>query len=220
MPVSALKIRPQVHDLVQMDPDALHSIDAPAWVNRELPRCPWAVIRRVRGPTGLIAVGVRGEMRNERWGGYIPQHAVKQIVEPRELLQVARCSSRIDRTSPIQLLEEVIDRWQGLALPWGPTGSVGFELASGHRVTTELSDLDVVIRASRRLSVECARLLWERVRGLRPRVDVRVETPMCGFALEEYARRPLSQILLRYPDGARIGDDPWGEHLPTSLVAS
>jgi hypothetical protein len=150
----------------------------------------------------------------------MPQHAVKQIVQPGELLQVSRCSSEIDRTAQIQLLEEVIDRWQSLGLAWGPTGSVGFELASGHRVTTELSDLDVVIRASRRLSVECARLLWERVRGLRPRVDVHVETPACGFALEEYVRRPLSQILLRYPDGARIGDDPWGEHSPTSLIAS
>jgi phosphoribosyl-dephospho-CoA transferase len=218
--VSALEIRPQVHDLIRMDPGSIQSIDAPAWVNRELRRCPWAVIRRVRGPTGLIAVGVRGEMRNERWGGYIPQHAVKQIVEPGELLQTLRCSGGIDRTPPILLLEEVIDRWQGLALPWGPTGGVGFELASGHRVTTKLSDLDIVIRASRPLPAECARSLWERVRELRPRVDVRVETPVCGFALEEYVRRPLSRILLRYPDGARIGDDPWGEHLTTSLATT
>jgi phosphoribosyl-dephospho-CoA transferase len=218
MPVGALETRPQVHDLIRMDPDALQSIDAPAWVNRELRGCPWAVIRRVRGPTGQIAVGVRGEMRNERWGGYMPQHAIKQIVAPGELLQISRCSNGMDRTPPIQLLEEVSDRWQGLVLPWGPTGSVGFELASGHRVTTKLSDLDIVIRASRPLPVECARSLWEHVRGLRPRVDVRVETPVCGFALEEYVRRPRSRILLRYPDGARLGDDPWDEHLSASLA--
>jgi phosphoribosyl-dephospho-CoA transferase len=168
----------------------------------------------------MIAVGVRGEARNERWGGYVHQHAVEQIVGPGELLQISRSSSGVDRTPPIQLLEEVIDRWQGLALPWGPAGSVGFELASGHRVTTKFSDLDIVIRASRRLSVERARSLWERVKELRPKVDVRVETPACGFALEEYVRRTPAGILLRCPDGARVGDDPWSARLPSSLAIS
>jgi phosphoribosyl-dephospho-CoA transferase len=218
--VSALQIRPQVHDLIRMDPVSIQSIDAPIWVNRRLRYCPWAVVRRVRAPRGMIAVGVRGEMRNERWGGYVPGHAVEHIVEPGELLQISRSSTGMERTPPIRLLEEVVDRWRSLALPWGPAGSVGFELASGHRVTTKLSDLDIVIRASRRLSVESARSLWDCVRGLRPRVDVRVETPACGFALEEYVRRPLSRILLRYPDSARLGDDPWSERLPPSGAAS
>jgi phosphoribosyl-dephospho-CoA transferase len=218
--VSSLEIRPQVHDLIRLDPASLRSIDAPAWVNRRLSGCPWAVVRRVRAPTGMIAVGVRGEARNERWGGYVHQHAVEQIVEPGELLQFSRSSSWVDRTPPIQLLGEVIDRWQGLQLPWGPAGSVGFELASGHRVTTRSSDLDLVIRASRRLSVESARSLWERVKGLRPKVDVRVETPACGFALEEYVRLTLARILLHCPDGARVGDDPWSACLSFSLAIS
>jgi len=168
----------------------------------------------------MIAVGVRGEMRNERWGGYVPRHAVEQIVEPGELLQISRSSIGMERTPPIRLLNALVDRWRSFALPWGPAGSVGFELATGHRVTTELSDLDIIIRASRPLSIERARLLWEGVRQLRPKVDVRIETPTCGFALEEYVHPTCSRILLRYPDGATLGDDPWSERLPPSGAAS
>jgi phosphoribosyl-dephospho-CoA transferase len=213
-------MRSQVHDLIRMHPASFKSMDAPAWVNQRLSECPWVVVRRARAPTGMVAVGVRGDTRNERWGGYANQSAIEQIVEPNELLRVFRASTGANRTAPIRLLEKVIERWQGLTLPWGPTGSVGFELASGHRVTTPHSDLDIAIRAPERLSAELARSLWARVMGLRPKVDVRIETSECGFALEEYVRRPSTRILLHYPDGARVGDDPWGERPPISLAVS
>ena len=216
----SLEIRPQVHDLIRVHPASFESMDAPAWVNQRLSACPWVVVRRARAPTSMIAVGVRGDTRNERWGGYAHQSAIQQIVEPDELLRVFRASTAANKTLPIQLLEKVIERWQGLTLLWGPTGSVGFELASGYRVTTPHSDLDIAIRAPERLSVELARSLWERVMGLRPKVDVRIETPECGFALEEYARRPSTGILLHCPDGACVGDDPWGERPPISPALS
>ena len=216
----SLEIRPQVHDLIRVHPASFESMDAPAWVNQRLSACPWVVVRRARAPTSMIAVGVRGDTRNERWGGYAHQSAIQQIVEPDELLRVFRASTAANKTLPIQLLEKVIERWQGLTLLWGPTGSVGFELASGYRVTTPHSDLDIAIRAPERISVHLAHSLWERVMGLRPKVDVRIETSECGFALEEYVRRPSTRILLHYPGGARVGDDPWGERAPVSLAVS
>ena len=216
----SLEMRSQVHDLIRMHPASFTSVDAPAWVNQRLRARPWVVVRRARAPMSMIAVGVRGDTRNERWGGYAHQSAIQQIVEPDELLRVFRASTAANKTLPIQLLEKVIERWQGLTLPWGPTGSVGFELASGYRVTTPHSDLDIAIRAPQRLSVELAHSLWERVTGLRPKVDVRIETSECGFALEEYVRRPSTRILLHYPGGARVGDDPWGERPPISLAVS
>jgi phosphoribosyl-dephospho-CoA transferase len=218
--VRSLEIRPQVHDLIQVHPASFQSMDAPAWVNQRLSECPWVVVRRARAPTSMIAVGVRGDMRNERWGGYVHQSAIEQIVEPNELLRVFRVSTAANKTLPIQLLEKVIARWQDLTLMWGPTGSVGFELASGYRVTTPRSDLDIAIRAPERLSVELARSLWQRVMGLRPKVDVRIESSECGFALEEYVRRPSTGILLHCPDGARVADDPWGQRPPPSLAVS
>ena len=45
------------------------------------------------------------------------------------------------------------ERWADLPLPWGPVGSVGFELATGRKVTTEVSDLDIVIRAKQRIGL-------------------------------------------------------------------
>ena len=98
----------------------------------------------------------------------------------------------------MKALQQVVEAWRDLTFPWGPTGSVGFELASGHHVTTEVSDLDIAIRAHERISVEQARSLWERVIGLQTKVDIRVETPECGFSLEEYVNVSSRRILLRY----------------------
>ncbi len=103
------------------------------------------------------------------------------------------------------------ERWADLPLPWGPVGSVGFELATGRKVTTEVSDLDIVIRAKQRMGLEQARSFLDCTLELEAKVDVRVETPLCGFSLEEYVSASSAKILLRYPDGGRLGEDPWQE---------
>jgi phosphoribosyl-dephospho-CoA transferase len=100
-------------------------------------------------------------------------------------------------------------RWADLTLPWGPAGGVGFELTTGLPVTTEASDLDLVIRASQRIALAQARSLLDRTIGLETKVDVRVETPVCGFSLEEYAKASSALILLRHTDGVSLGEDPW-----------
>jgi phosphoribosyl-dephospho-CoA transferase len=133
---------------------------------------------------------------------------VRNIVRPKELLERDR-SSKEARTPALRALEEMKNRWADLTLPWGPAGSVGFELASGRKVTTETSDLDLVIRAAQEVGAEQARFLLDRTLGLETRIDVRVETPACGFSLVEYVS--ATKILLRYPDGVRLGDNPWQE---------
>jgi phosphoribosyl-dephospho-CoA transferase len=122
-----------------------------------------------------------------------------------------RTSSEVQRTPARRALQQMKDRWAGLTLPWGPGGSVAFELASGGTVTTAASDLDLVIRARQRIGVEEARFLLDRTLGLEANVDVRVETPVCGFALEEYVSATSAKILLRYADDVRLGEDPWQE---------
>lgn len=211
----------QVHDLVQINLDPLDPgwIAAPSWVRRGLRWCPWAVVRRPPAPIGQIAVGVRGRMRNERWGGFLTKDLISKIVQPEELLAFERSSRRSARTPALRTLRGVIEQWRDLTLPWGPIGSVGFELATRCQVTTEASDLDIVIRAGERFSVNQARSWWERVIGLETKVDVRVETPECGFSLKEYACTSSRPILLRCADGARLGDDPWGHRVP-SVIAS
>ena len=202
---------PQVHDLLQIDAHSLtaNSASQPPWVKETLSSCPWVVVRRGRAPAGQIAIGVRGVTRSERWAGFLSEGLIRKIVRPAELLVLSRTSAHIRRTPALQALQEVIERWQGLTLPWGPTGSVGFELATRHQVTTEASDLDLAIRATNQIDTERAASLWDRVAHLQIKVDVRVETPACSFSLEEYARASSARILLRYPDDLRLGDDPW-----------
>jgi phosphoribosyl-dephospho-CoA transferase len=197
----------QVHDLLQINRPSLMRTGEPSWVRQTLLECPWVVVRRAQAAPGLIAVGVRGNARSERWATFCEQSLASKIVRPEEL----RTSNDARRTPAQRALQQMKDRWADLTLPWGPGGSVAFELASGRTVTTEASDLDLVIRAKRPIAYEEARSLLDRTLGLEAKVDARVETPMCGFALEEYVLANSAKILLRYAEEERLGEDPWRE---------
>jgi phosphoribosyl-dephospho-CoA transferase len=94
-------------------------------------------------------------------------------------------------------------------LDWGPVGSVGFELATGQQVVTETSDLDIALFAPTQFSRDTARDLWSAMTAAPAKVDVRVETPYCGFSLEEYAREGTEQVLVRLPASRQLAADPW-----------
>ena len=206
-------MKAEVHDLLHVDPEFV-TPECPAesaWVKDALAASPWVVVRRDEAPADQIAVGVRGASRSDRWGGFIARDQIRSIVRPTELLLLHRASRYVPRTPVLKALRQMDERWQHLTFPWGPAGSVGFELATGQFSTNDSSDLDLIIRAPARLSRERARSFWERTHGLGVHVDVRVETPRCGFSLEEYACESSGRILLRYPDGPKLGADPWSE---------
>jgi phosphoribosyl-dephospho-CoA transferase len=206
-------MKAEVHDLLRVDPEFV-TPGCPAesaWVKDALAASPWVVVRRDEAPADQIAVGVRGASRSDRWGGFIGQEQIRCIVRPEELLLLHRSSRRVPRSPALKALRQMDERWRHLTSLWGPGGSVGFELASGQLSTNDSSDLDLIIRAPARITRERARSLWDRTQGLTVRVDVRVETPHCGFSLEEYACGALERILLRYPDGPELGADPWSE---------
>ena len=206
-------MRVQVHDLLRVDPDSVHP-GCPAeraWVRDALVTCPWVVVRRDEAPEDWIAVGVRGANRGDRWGGFIARDQIRSIVRPAELLLLHRSSRCVPRTPALRALRQMDERWRHLTFAWGPGGSVAFELASGQLSTNDSSDLDLIIRAPVRITRERARSLWDCTQGLTVRIDVRVETPHCGFSLEEYACGSSGRILLRYPDGPELGADPWSE---------
>ncbi len=85
----------------------------------------------------------------------------------------------------------------------------GFELATGQHSTRWESDLDLVIYASERLEHEKALKIWTKTSALPAKIDIRVETPFCGFSLEEYVNARSSTFLLRMSSGFRLGADPW-----------
>jgi phosphoribosyl-dephospho-CoA transferase len=103
----------------------------------------------------------------------------------------------------------LMNAWQSFTYPWGPAGSLGFEVATGRQTTTMRSDLDVVIYADEPLPRRDAQRLLAAADDLEVTVDIRVETPTCGFSLTEYATSPTKTILLRTVAGPVLGDDPW-----------
>jgi phosphoribosyl-dephospho-CoA transferase len=104
-----------------------------------------------------------------------------------------------------------------LGLAWGPTGSVGFELATGAAVAGPASDLDVVVRAPEPWSFARARELADDLARLPVRVDTQLDTPSGAIALAEYACG--GRVLLRTPDGPKLTNDPWGHGATDTLTA-
>jgi phosphoribosyl-dephospho-CoA transferase len=180
----------------------------PPWITPALRHKPWVVVRRAPAPHGKLAVGVRGAARDQRWDGFIELSQVALTKKPSQLrCCLARdCRRMIPALKALAFIEAVLAQ---MDLDWGPAGSVGFELATGNPVATEESDRDVVLFASRRIDAVTARDLWLSLAASPARIDLRVETPVCGFSLEEYARTESTKILIRMPSGHRLVEDPW-----------
>lgn len=179
----------------------------PPWVSASIQRAPWVVIRRAEARPGLIPVGVRGEQRAERLAAWLDADMIREAVTPRDLAR-RRTWSRSQRCSIIPALDalDAVDAVMirhGLADNWGPTGSVGFELASGCATATATSDLDLAVWALRAPDIEVARSLLGALASLAVRSDTLLETPHGALALAEYARGG-PQVLLRTAAGPRL----------------
>jgi phosphoribosyl-dephospho-CoA transferase len=200
----------RVHDLLLLSTGRVHPacMAEPPWVQAAMKRSPWVVVRRVNAPAGEVAVGVRGDDRSQRWGGLVDLSDVALIKRPVQLrVSLAHDSRRM--VPALKTLALVERELADIDLSWGPVGSVGFELATGDRVITEASDLDLALFASQRIDHAIARDLWDTLSALPAKVDARIETPGCGFSLEEYALRRSAKILIRTPDGQQLVEDPW-----------
>jgi phosphoribosyl-dephospho-CoA transferase len=226
----------RIHDLLEIDAQRFleANLSALAWVVESLRATPFVVVRRGLAPPGEIAVGVRGEQRNQRWAGTCDPRWIRRIVTPAELISRMSLASPMYAQSSWDLMElrapaspqprsDTIpalrslallahhESWKSLPHRWGPGGSVGFELATGRHTATSQSDLDLVIYADERLSVEEAKHVHVSTKSLPSAVDIRVETPFCGFSLAEYASRAPAPILLRKVSGVELGVDPWDD---------
>jgi phosphoribosyl-dephospho-CoA transferase len=97
----------------------------------------------------------------------------------------------------------------GVDMSWGPGGSVGYELASGIPAVRGDSDLDFILFAPKKLDLTKAQDLWRMISSAPGKVDALVETPYCGFSLEEFVTASPRKILLRTSDGRILGSNPW-----------
>jgi phosphoribosyl-dephospho-CoA transferase len=122
-------------------------------------------------------------------------------------LQLAEDSRR--KLQAFRTLSYLESHLVGLDMSWGPGGSVGYELASGIPAVRADSDLDFILFAPRKLEIAEAQELWRMISSAPGKVDALVETPCCGFSLEEFVTRSRSKILLRTIDGRILGSNPW-----------
>jgi phosphoribosyl-dephospho-CoA transferase len=188
------------HDLLRLAGSAALPAGAPAWAVHALRRTPWVVVRRATAVKDLIAVGVRGSDRSERYGTYVAPDDVRGVVPPEALTQLP-AGRDLPAMRTLQAVRPLLD---DAGLRWGPTGSIGFELATGQPTATPDSDLDLLVRTS---DVVAALPVLTRLRGefraLAVRVDCQIETSMGAVALAEIvAGQPV--VLLRTPEGPRL----------------
>src|ERR1700733_10666438 len=169
---------------------------------------PWVVVRRGHISDGLIPVGVCGSQRHERCAGFTRLSKVVETRRPDQLrLLLAEDSRRTQRA--FRTLSDLESRLVGLDMSWGPGGSVGYELASGIPAVRDGSDLDLILFAPKKLKITEAQDLWHMISSAQGKVDALVETPFCGFSLEEFVTTSPRKILLRTGDGRILGSDPW-----------
>jgi phosphoribosyl-dephospho-CoA transferase len=210
-------IRP--HYLLKIDTAAIScgsssfDVSIPASVRRELEETNFVVVRRGVVTENWVPIGIRGPQRSQRWAAWYPRYAIQEIVKPMDLLTQIGTVNDQDAFPARRALRSLMNAWQSLAYPWGPAGSLGFEVATGRQTTTIRSDLDVVIYADEPLSRRDAQRLLAAADDLEVTVDIRIETPTCGFSLTEYATSPTKTILLRTVAGPILGDDPWDRGL-------
>jgi phosphoribosyl-dephospho-CoA transferase len=196
---------PRPHDLLRLSDAAADSLpaDAPAWTRHALQAIPWVVVRRAGSPDGLIAVGIRGSSRSHRHAWSVAPGDVCQIVAPEDLVDVPNASAA--EVTAIRALRSVRTVLGETAVTWGPTGSVGFELATGSPTASPDSDLDLLVRAPHLTSAVLTRLTaaHEHFDGLDARVDCQVETRNGAVALTELLSTS-SDILVKTPLGPRL----------------
>lgn len=201
-----MKPGPRPHDLLWgFTPEQLPAT-APQWAFTAVAGGEPVVVRRAEGKPGVVAIGIRGRGREERFGTWMALDHVVRSRSPEQL--VAAVSSH-----PIDLPAMTALVWakpclDATGLAWGVTGSAGFQLATGIRTLHAESDLDLLIRAPAPLSRSQALVLLNKLDKAPCRLDIQLETPQGGVALREWAQSS-SRVLLKRASGACLVTDPW-----------
>jgi phosphoribosyl-dephospho-CoA transferase len=182
----------------------------PLWIERSLQKAPFVVVRRANLFDGMIPVGVRGSLRGQRFAAYLRAESVHKRIAPEQLSESDGCQGNA-RTQIIPALSawaEIQEKLFNFSFVYGPTGSIGFELASGFPTATATSDLDLLFRVPERLPITAARELMTILTESACRIDAQLETPLGAVSLAEYARDE-TPLLLKQNRGPVLVGDAW-----------
>ncbi|BAN45918.1 malonate decarboxylase holo-ACP synthase [Metapseudomonas resinovorans] len=194
---------PRPHDLLWgMTPDQLPG-EAPDWARQALAAGQPVVVRRAMCAPGLVPVGVRGAAREQRLAALMPSASIQRLLGPEQLIQ--HVPGDLPALRALALIKPLLD---ATGLPWGPTGGVGFQLATGIPVLHPASDLDLLLRTPDPVERHQARALLAALEDAPWRIDLQLETPNGAVALREWAGG-ARHVLLKCSEGARLVDNPW-----------
>lgn len=194
----------QPHDLLWGMPLSALPADAPAWVIEAIGLDHPVVVRRAVAPRSQVAVGVRGQRREQRYAALMPRAEIRRCIRPEQLTHVEG-----QRDWPaLRVLGQIRPLMDLLGLPWGVAGSAGFELASGVAALHENSDLDLILRTRLFVSRTWAAELVQVLDRNECRIDVQMQTPAGAVALREWAGHSR-QVLLKTEQGAWLVNQPW-----------
>lgn len=194
------------HDLLWLDASSAPE-GLPAWCRLDWP----AVVRRdAASNPQRVPVGFRGTGRAQRHADWVDRAVIVRRLSPEALVQKLHGSDLMPLASQLQVLRMLAPWFDDIGLPWGPTGSAGFALATGAAVLRPGSDLDLLVRAAHAPSgsqVAGLRCLQDRA-GCR--LDIQVDTGRGGFALNEWLAGPR-RVLLKTARGPVLVADPWSD---------
>ncbi len=192
--------------------------DLPDWASSAwLAKVPAVVRREKIAALDCIPVGLRGTAREQRHGAYLRRDRMARRVTPEMLAQtgILDGARRFGRFDAIDTLLRIAPRLDALNLAWGPTGSVGFALASGISVIRSTSDLDLVVRAPVMPDAGTIKALRALDSHASCRLDIQIDTGRGAFSVAEWFQGKR-RILLKTDSGPLLTDSPWGEQAGTA----
>ena len=187
--------------------DLVADLPFPDWASESLLRAPFVVVRRAEVKNGLIPVGIRGPQRGQRMACWFPEKLVEEIITPFSLTDDKNWKAAYTTSAPatIKSLQKIISLMKNMGYQWGPTGSTGFELATGMPTLKESSDLDLIIEVPEILSVKTAKLLLDRMEDISTvRLDVQLNTALGGVSMKEYTTS--AKVLIKTATGPVLQD--------------
>lgn len=177
------------HDLLKIHTD-LNIQPLSDWAAASLEKCPFVVVRRAPSAGKMIPVGIRGANRKERQAAFISEEDVLERISPTEITAEKRWNKLINFPRDLRMvLKKTSALFSNLNIRWGPTGSVGFYLASGLCVINEQSDLDLAIYSDSIFSRGAAKMILDDINAIADglNIDALVETPVGAVLLTENA---------------------------------
>lgn len=196
----------QAHDLLWgMTVDQLDG-SAPIWAIEAMQAGHPVVVRRAITDSAMVAVGIRGKARHQRYATQMPKAAIIRCVSPEQLVNIdLQAFPHLQ-----QRLVGIANVMEYFAVQWGYAGSVGFELATGIRVVHAQSDIDLIMRMPNYVDKQLAHQMLIQLEETTEKVDVQLQTPHGGVALKEWARGS-NKILLKSSHAAVLVENPWQE---------